>query len=130
MKFINRLIIVLILLVVSVFSFSGITFSKAPLVNCIWLPWCSDVDISKPVETNISKSISLKKITIFIWEWIKYVAVLAVVSLMLSWFMYIISWGEEEKVKKSKTAIIWSLVWVFLSISAWTIINLINTIKI
>ena len=61
---------------------------------------------------------------------IKYVAIISVISLMLSWIMYLISNWEEEKVKKAKNWIIWSLVWVLLSISAWGIIEMINKIQI
>jgi hypothetical protein len=50
--------------------------------------------------------------------------------LILSGMMYLVSWGEEEKVKKAKMWIVWSLVWVFLSVSAWGIINMLNNIKI
>ena len=71
--------------------------------------------------------------TVFWWivaEFIKYVAVIAVISIMISGVMYLVSWGEEEKVKRAKTWIIWSLVWVFLSVSAWAIINIVNVFKI
>jgi len=61
---------------------------------------------------------------------IKYVAVIAVITVMLSWIMYLISGWEEEKVKKAKNWIIWSLVWVFLSVSAMAIIKIINNIYI
>jgi hypothetical protein len=69
------------------------------------------------------------------WEYIldiihlmlQYVSVIAVIALMLSWFMYLLSWGEEEKTKKAKSWIIWSLVWVLVSLSSnflvTTIIN-------
>ena len=61
---------------------------------------------------------------------IQYVAVIAVISLIISWIMYLLSWWEEEKVKKAKNWIIWSLVWVLLAISAYWIINLINQLSI
>ncbi len=61
---------------------------------------------------------------------IGYVAVIAVISLMISWIMYLISGWEEEKVKKAKNWIIWSLVWVLISISAIWIIEIINNITI
>ena len=61
---------------------------------------------------------------------IRYVAVVAVLALMLSWIMYLIAWWEEEKVKKAKSWIMWSLIWVLLSISAWGIINFINSLRI
>ena len=124
MKKFFKIKLLLILLLFGVFIFSTEIFAAAPSVNCIWLPWCADGN------TNGSNNITLGVVTKLIWESIKYVAVIAVLSLMVSWVMYIISWWEEDKIKKSKSAIIWSLVWVFLSISAWTIINLINSIKI
>lgn len=89
-----------------------------------------DVDAMLPWDSstaeNVAKEIGWWLITTFI----KYVAVIAVISLMLSWIMYLLSWWEEEKVKKAKSWIIWSLAWVIFSISAWSIINLINNLQI
>jgi hypothetical protein len=46
---------------------------------------------------------------------------------MLSGFLYLLSGGEEEKTKKAKNWIIWSLVWVLVALSSnflvTTIIN-------
>jgi hypothetical protein len=44
--------------------------------------------------------------------------------------MYLISAWEDEKANKAKKWIIYSLVWVFVSSSAWWIINLINNLRI
>jgi hypothetical protein len=41
---------------------------------------------------------------------LQYVSVVAVIALMLSGFLYLLSGGEEEKTKKAKNWIIWSLV--------------------
>jgi hypothetical protein len=41
---------------------------------------------------------------------LQYVTVVAVITLMISGVMYILSGGEEEKVNKAKNWIIWSLV--------------------
>jgi hypothetical protein len=49
---------------------------------------------------------------------------------MLAWIMYLVSGWEDEKVKKAKKWIIWSLIWVLISTSAWAIINLVNSFKI
>jgi hypothetical protein len=49
---------------------------------------------------------------------------------MISGVMYMVSWGEEEKTKKAKSWIIWSLVGVFLSISSYYIISTIANINI
>ncbi len=61
---------------------------------------------------------------------IKYTAIVAVISLMLAWIYYILSGWEDEKVKKAKNWIMWSLIWVLLSVSAWWIIQLINSLTI
>lgn len=96
-------------------------FATWPDIKCEWLPWCDSLS-SDDVLTNIAD---------FIWEvLIQYVSVLAVIALMISWIMYLVSTWDEDKVKRAKNWIIWSLVWVFLSISAWFIINLINNLSI
>lgn len=94
--------------------------AEVPEVPELWLPW-DNKDISK-----ITGDIWWKLISTFI----EYVAVIAVISLMLSWIMYLLANWEEEKTKKAKNWIIWSLAWVFLSISAWGIINIINNLSI
>ncbi len=103
-----------------IISFINIVFAEAPKLLELWLPW-EEVDPEK-VATEIGGGL--------IATLIKYVAVIAVIALMLSWIMYLMSGWEEEKIKKAKNWILWSLVWVLLSISAWWIINLINNLQI
>lgn len=116
-----------ILLFVSLyFIFITKIFASWPWVICNWLPWCS--------WDGANNSITWKKFFTFIGkvitEMINYIAVISVISLMIAWIMYLISWWEDEQVKKAKKWIIWSLIWVFISTSAWAIINLANSIKI
>ena len=92
-----------------------------PDIKCAWLPGCED---------SGNKEGPIEAIVHLVWLLIQYVAVIAVIALMISGIMYLVSGWEEEKVKKAKTWIIWSLIWVVLSISAWTIINIINNITI
>jgi hypothetical protein len=66
----------------------------------------------------------------FIALLIEYVAVIAVMAVMISGIMYILSGGEEEKVKKAKDWIIWSLLGVFFSVMGLFIINTLNNINI
>ncbi len=103
-------------------------YSNQPEINCYWLPWCSQVLLTEPISQT--GNLGLNVIAKVIWETIQFVAVIAVIALIISGVMYLLSWWEEEKVKKAKTWIIWSLLWVIISISAWWIINILNKISI
>jgi len=120
------------LLLVFLFSFCFVNFSysAAPEVNCIGLPWCVDTQIMKPGTPNISNNIWATFMSKIIGEFIQIVAVFAVFALIFSWILYLLSAWEEEKANKAKKWIIWSLVWVLLSISSWGIINFLNNVKI
>ncbi len=91
-----------------------------PEIECGWLPSCG-AGQSRNVIDYISN---------FVATIIEYVAVMAVISVMLSGIMYIISSGEEEKVNRAKKWIIWSLVGVFMSVIAWWIVNALNNVDI
>jgi len=131
----KKSIITLFLVISIIFSFAPInvsaeTTSPPPKVNCIWLPGCVDSKIEAPTPASRKNNLWIQVITNLVATGIQYVSVFAVLALILSGIMYLISWGEEEKVKKAKTWIIWSLIWVFLSVSAWWIINIINNLSI
>jgi len=101
-------------------TFARDTSNMAKELDNLWLPWSgTSVD-------NIANKVWWDLISTFI----QYVAIIAVIALMLSWLMYLIANWDEEKVKKAKNWILWSLTWVLLSISAWWIINIINNLKI
>ncbi len=97
----------------------GWSSSDAPEIQCKGLPWCKSWWDSW-VENYLPS---------FIDFFIQIVAVLAVFALIFSWILYMISAGDDEKTKKAKRWIIWSLIWVFLAFSSWWIIALINNIK-
>lgn len=124
----KRIIALLIMLFISLWL--NIAYSATPKINCIWLPWCVDSNIMTPWTPDISNNIWAKFMANIIWEFIQIVAVFAVFALIFSWIMYLLSAWEEEKATKAKKWIIWSLVWVFVSISAWWIINFLNNIRI
>ncbi len=99
----------------------------------VWLP-----DLSKKDEVlwgfikieTISWENALWFITAIVYEAIKYTWVLAIIALIIWWIFYIISFWEPEKTKKAKDIIIYSLVWVVLSISAYAIISIINNLSL
>ncbi len=104
--------------------------SSAPVINCAWLPGCADDEITNPKSPNVPDNIGVRFVDNVISNLIEIVAVFAVFALIISWFMYLVSAWDEEKTKRSKKWIIWSLVAVLLSISAWSIINYLNSIQI
>lgn len=120
---------IMVLIFVLFWFIWNFTYAEAPNVNCYWLPGCPNTDKSVPSD-NVDYDLWADVITSIIWQAIQYVAAIAVITLIISGIMYMLSWWEEEKIKKAKSWIIWSLVWVFLSISAWWIINMINKITI
>jgi len=97
----------------------NILLAKWPEILDTWLPgsgWWDDVIVK--VSSNI------------IAQMIKYVAVLAVIALMISWVMYMFSDWDEEKTKKAKSWILWSLTAVVLSISSYYIVTTIAWIQV
>jgi len=122
--------LIIFLLIISSFINIDYLYSASPDVNCAWLPWCkSDVILNTSWDSN-DGILAVNVLSNFIWEFIQIVAVFAVFALIFSWVFYLISTWDEEKANKAKKWIIWSLVGVFLSISAWWIINFINNINI
>lgn len=100
------------------------TFAASwPKFECTWLPWCESWD-------NLWQNWIVNVIWNFVSEVIKYVAVIAVIALMYAWIMYMLSAWEEEKTKKAKKWITWSLIAVFISISWYFLINAINNANI
>ncbi|MDD5377193.1 MAG: hypothetical protein PHH16_03685 [Candidatus Gracilibacteria bacterium] len=63
-------------------------------------------------------------------ESIKYVGLLAI--LVVSWggIQFLTSMGNDEKVKHAKHTIIYALVGVLLSVVAYTIIDIVNSLRI
>lgn len=95
---------------------------NTPEINCGGLPGCkSGNKVSGGVFDIIGNVIALL---------IQYVAVFAVIMVMVGGIMFLISTGDEERVKRAKKIIIWSLVGVLLSVSAWLLIGFINRIVI
>ncbi len=107
------ILFVYILFLQSVFSAA----SKVPNIECWGLPCPGKVKVYAVIGKLIGTGI-------------KYVAVIAVLAVMYGGIMYLLSGWEEEKTKKAKTIIIWALAWVFISVLAWSAINVINNFLI
>lgn len=107
-----------IFLTIWLFSLVVNNIFASKLVPDLWLPW-------KDGEVIINESLPN-----LISNFIQYIAVVAVIALMISWILYLISAWEEEKVKKAKNWVIRSLVWVIVSLLAFSIVTLITKLKI
>lgn len=107
------------------FVFITKIYANWPTVVCTWLPGCSWWN-----NAQITWKWFFWFIGRVITEMINYIAVISVISLMIAWVMYVLSAWEDEQVKKAKKWITWALIWVFISTSAWAIINLANSLRI
>ena len=73
----------------------GQLFAAPPKINCGALPGCND-------DARISENSVYGIIGGVIAAMIKYVAVIAVIAVMIGGIMYLLSSGEEEKTKDDK----------------------------
>ncbi|EKD30343.1 MAG: hypothetical protein ACD_78C00085G0003 [uncultured bacterium (gcode 4)] len=63
-------------------------------------------------------------------ESIKYVGLLAILALSWGGLQFLTSMGNDEKVKHAKHTIIYALVGVVLSVIAYAIIDIVNSLRI
>lgn len=78
--------------------------------------WASDMKVEGWFKEKINQWI--KNISLILW-------VLAVWSLVYAWLLMQLSAWEDEKIKKGKNLIKWTLIWFLLLISASGIIYLV-----
>lgn len=109
-------------------SYEAALAQKIPGINSFWLPWDNDQELWDPWTYNNNPFERLTNT--FIESFIQFVGVVAVLALILSGIQLIISWWEEEKMKKARKWFIWSLAWVIVSLLAFFIITFINNLDI
>ncbi len=129
---IRKILLALVFIIFCLNIYSYASALNLP-VNCAGLAWCDAQSISDPANWEVKEDKLFAFAWTFISEWIKIVAVVAVVALMLAWLNLVVGWWlswEEEKVSQAKKWVLWAMVWVILSVSAWFIINIINELKI
>lgn len=113
MKKIISLIIMLTIFTFTIELVNATECSYSPSWDIIWnidscLSWTDLVDSSWDVSIEWSFKDKLidwsSKIAWFLW-------LIAVWALVYAAFMMTISWGEEEKIKKAKDIIKWTILW-------------------
>lgn len=107
-----------------------LAMTTRPKSVCTWLPGCPSEWQDFTWEDRIDNKWFLNFLDTTIATTIKYVAVIAVIALIISGIYYLTSMWEEEKTSKAKKMIMWSLVWVLLSTSRVFLINMITKFNI
>lgn len=102
--------------------------------NIKWELWNTNQWIGLPTFWDNSWSIKIANphwfISLFIAEGIKYVWMLAVISLTIWWMMYITSYWVEAKTKKAKYVVMYSIIWVLISLWAYSLVEIVNNFKL
>ena len=128
MKIIKIFIAYYVVFLSLIWNVFAVDWEKTVKINCVWMPGCLDTDKANPKDGYVwwDSNIWAEYLVNIIETMLQYVSVVAVIALMLSWVLYLFSAWEEEKTKKAKSWIIWSLVWVIVSMSSWFLVNIIN----
>ena len=104
-----------------------ITFANTSTLdfkNEFWLPGFYEWD------GIIKKENAVNFLFVIIREVTKYVAILAIIATMIGWLMFLFSAWSDEKVKKAKNVIIYSIIWVLVSIASYTLVDIINNLTL
>lgn len=100
------------------FSFSlASAVDSLPQPDALGLPFESSTEATTPIVKIIKESI-------------KYVGLLAILALSWGGIQFLTSMGNDEKVKHAKQTVIYALVGVILSVIAYTIIDIVNSLRI
>ena len=122
---------ILILLIISLFPL--VTFAdKWPWINCYWLPGCKiSTQWKNDYETDKEVSFSwwVVYLTNVISDGIKYTAVFSVLAIIMSGIYFVSSAWNEDKAKRAKKLVTWSIIWVLISTSAWSMVSILNKFK-
>ncbi|NDK19440.1 hypothetical protein GW819_01225 [Candidatus Gracilibacteria bacterium] len=124
--------ILTILIFSFVFSFS---IADAALSDYVQISSSSNGDNSLPVPDKMglpfeSSSDATMPIVKIIKEAIKYVGLLAILALSWGGIQFLTSIGNDEKAKHAKHTIIYALVGVLLSVVAYTIVDIVNSLRL
>lgn len=120
----------LLLSIVSIFFLTlsfGIAFWAGNVTDpvTIWLPFEQYTSTNPNDNGSITSAIAKSILGI-----IPYVLALAVLSMIGAGIYYLISWGNEEKVKTAKSTLLYTIIGVIIATSAYTIANIVNSLSV
>ncbi len=114
-------------IVLSIGFFAGFLFVSLAFADDA-LP--NPQSLGLPFEGSDSHNDVARSISQIIREIVKYVGVLAVLALTYGGFLFMTSFSEDEKVKKAKAIVQYSLIGVILSVAAYSIIDIVNELRL
>ena len=80
----------------------------------------ADYDLEQGLKTQVNKWIA--NVSLLLWF-------IAVAVLVYAWYLFQFAAGEDENITKAKNVVKYTLLWVFLLISSWSIVYvIINTV--
>lgn len=93
-----------------------------------WLIDATNYAINAPNWTDIVADPKITELPTIIASWIKYINgfiwVVVVIMIIYAWFL-IMSWSwDESKIKKGKNIIMYSVIWIFVLMTSYLILNL------
>lgn len=126
----TKIIVLLANILLLWWIFLAPAYAKIEKPQSMWLPtFSTNKDLVGDV-VQVRKDNPHGFLTKWIAEWIKYVWLLAVISLIIGWFMYMISYWSDDKTKKAKNIIMYSIIGVLVSIAAYSLVDIINNISL
>lgn len=100
----------------------------SPVIYCKWDD-CSLEKWTQAVKNGIENIEKNKTASQYIMSVVRYLATFVslvwVLYVMYAWFIVLTWWWNEEKQKKSKTIIMWVLIWIVLMWLAYSIVTFI-----
>ena len=82
------------------------------------------------IAVGSNKDAALTPLNNAIKRGLQVVAGLSVIMLVWAGITYLTSFGEEEKVKKAKRTILWTILGLFTGLGGWAVIDLVNSVKL
>lgn len=90
--------------------------------SCWITEWINQVKDANWLPTNTKFSDYVQDIVVYL---LKFLAIVATLLIIYAWFNLLTSVWDEEKSKKSKSIIIYALLWLLIIFLAWPITNFI-----
>lgn len=86
-----------------------------------WIPeWVEAIKDIDWLVTDRSATEYIQDIVVYV---LRFLAIIATILIIYAWFNLLTSAWDEEKAKKSKQIIIYTIIWIFIIFIAWPLIK-------